>query len=251
MNCPKCKGPLVYPDGLEGEAVCERCGLVVSPAQTGPSFSEWTPTRLSAWSRQDSETLRKWLTTLRTVSAQLNLPSTPYNEEAARIIRQKSQFLFRSQRFGKNKREAVAALLYLILKEYEVMRPLKEICGKLSLEPALVTKYAWEMRKMTNLKKIFTPIDYLRKYGSTLAADKELIKTAEKLLTTIKKQITGNPISLAAGAVYLICKNNKTRISKEQIGHAFQISSRTVYTNAHRISRTISQKYLNVRPTGQ
>ena len=242
MECPECHSTLVFPDGLNSEAVCKKCGLVVGEARTRQGFVEWTPKWYSNWNENDSDTLREWLTTLRTLSCQLNLPNFPHREEAARIIRLNSNILFRSQRFGKNKREAIAALTHLILKEYNEMRTLKEICQKLSLDHRLVMKYAWTMRKIGNFHRTFSKNDYLRKYGGNLTSDATLIQTVERLLTTIQKEISGSPVSLAAGAFYLVCKKRGIKVSKDEVGKAFNISGRTVYSNERRISKLISSK---------
>ena len=247
MKCPECQGPLISPSGPKGETVCQECGLVVQRAKTIQTFANWAPKWFSNWDEDDSDTLRKWLTTLRTISCQLNLPNFPYREEAARIIRQKSNQLFRSQRFGKNKREATAALIHLILREYDEMRPLKEICQTLNLDHHLVYKYAWTMRTIVNFNNTFTAKDYLKKYGGKLTTDTTHLQAAEQILTDIQKKISGNPASIAAGAFYLVCKNNGTKISKDEIGKAFHVSGRTVYSSQRRITKLISMKTFKLR----
>lgn len=242
MNCPECHDTVVCPKGSDGELVCKNCGLVVNPPPITSSYTKWAPKWFSNWDEDDSETLRKWLTTLRTISCQLYIPNFPYREEAARMIRMNSNILFRSQRFGKNKREAVAALVHLVLKEYDKMRPLKEISQKLSLDHRLVTKYAWTMHKMIKFHRNFSTKDYLRKYGWKLTADAKLMQQAEQMLKTIRKQISGNPISLAAGALYFVFKSRNIKVSKDKIGEAFHISGRTVYSNERRINRLMSEK---------
>ena len=172
----------------------------------------------------------------------MNLPNFPYKEETARVIKLKSEVFFRSQRFGKNKREAIAALVHLVLRKYHEIRPLKEICETLSLDHRLVMKYAWAMRKMTNFRRTFSAKDYLRKYGWKLTSNPKLIQTSEQLLTSIRKEISGNPVSLAAGAFYFVCKSRKMKMSKDEIGAAFHISGRTVYSNERRINRLMSTK---------
>jgi len=248
MQCPECQGPLISPSGQQGETVCQKCGLVVQRIRTSQTFAQWAPEWFSNWDQDDSDTLREWLTTLRTISCQLNLPNFPYREEAARIIRTKSSQLFRSQRFGKNKREAVAALMHLILKEYNEMRPLKEICETLNLDHHLVYKYAWTMRTIINLNNNFTPRDYLKKYGAKLIPDPTHLQAAEQILTSIQKKISGNPASIAAGALYLVCRNNGTKIGKDEIGRAFHISGRTVYSSQRRICRLIESKGFKPTP---
>jgi len=243
LDCPECRGPVVLPDGSSGETVCRKCGLVVTQAVTNePQFTNWTPKWFSNWDQNDSETLRQWLTTLRIASCQLNLPHFPYTEDAAHVIRLRRDAFFQCQRFGKNKREAVAALIYLILRKYDEIRSLREICERLSLNHHLVKKYAWSMREMTNFGRTYSAKDYLRAYGWKLTRDPGLIKRAERLLAQIHGKISGNPISLAAGAFYLVCRKGKVMISKQDIGKAFHISGRTVYSNERRISRLLSTK---------
>ena len=126
VKCPKCYGIIVYPEGLNGEKICTQCGLVIEETPAIKSFTKWAPEWHSNWSEQDSETLKEWLTTLRAVSCQLNLPNFPYREEAARTIRTQNHLLFKSQKLSKNKRATVAALMHLVLKEYGKMRSIKE-----------------------------------------------------------------------------------------------------------------------------
>ena len=241
-DCPECHGPLVFPEGLNGEIVCKECGIVITQAQTSQGFTKWTPKWFSNWDQNDSDTLREWLTTLRIASCQLDLPDFPHREEAAHVIRLKKDVLFRCQRFGKNKREAIAALIHLILREYNQTRSLKEICERLSLNHHLVKKYAWAMREMTNFNRTFSAKEYLRAYGCKLTSDPGLIKITEQLLTRIHRKISGNPISLAAGAFLFVCINRNIKISKDEVGKAFNISGRTVYSNERRISRLMSRK---------
>ena len=244
LSCPQCHDTLVFPNGLSGETVCKRCGLVTNRGRTSQGYVKWTPKWFSNWNENDSDTLREWLTTLRTVSCQLNLPNFPFREETARIIKRKSDLFFRSQRFGKNKREAIAALVHLVLRTYNEIRPLREICDTLALDHRLVMKYAWAMQKMTGFHRTFSARDYLRKYGWKLTSSSDMMQMAERLLTNIRREIGGNPVSLAAGAFYFVCKSKKMKLSKDEIGKAFHISGRTVYSNERRINRLVSTKGL-------
>ena len=245
MNCQKCNGAVVYPEGLNGEKICIDCGIVLEDTPTFKSFSQWTPEWYSNWNEQDSETLKEWLTTLRAVSCQLNIPNFPYREEAARTIRKQTNCFSKSQRLSKNKRATVAALIHLVLKEYNKVRPITDISKELFLDKKLVLKQTWILnktltheRKDTTQRKIAT--DYLFEKSGKLTLDKEIISTAEKTLLKIKGS-GGNPIGVAAGALYLACKK-KTKISKDEIGQAFGISQRTVYGNEVRIRKLIAAK---------
>jgi transcription initiation factor TFIIIB Brf1 subunit/transcription initiation factor TFIIB len=244
LKCKKCNGAYVYPEGLGGEVICISCGLVLDDTPTFKSFTHWSPEWYSNWNTEDSETLKEWLTTLRAVSCQLNIPNFPYREEAARTIRSQNHVLFRSQKLSKNKRATVAALMHLILKEYDKMRPIKEICKELSLDDRSVLKRAWLLNKTLNKEKKTLNIprkaalDYLHEYAGKITDDRELIGAAESTLLKIKKS-GGNPIGLAAGALYHASKEKKAPISKEKIGKTFRISERTVYTNEARIRKLV------------
>jgi transcription initiation factor TFIIIB Brf1 subunit/transcription initiation factor TFIIB len=245
LNCQKCDGTVVYPEGLSGEKICSKCGLVLDETPAFKSFTQWAPEWHSNWNEQDSETLKEWLTTLRAVSCQLNIPNFPYREEAARTIRKQNHLLFRQQKLSKNKRITVAALMHLILKEYDKMRPIKEISKELSLDSRSVMKQAWILSKTLNGEKEQlkiqrkTALDYLHENAGKITDNRELSLEAENMLLKIKRS-GGNPIGLAAGALYNACKEGKTKISKEEIGEIFHISERTVYTNAARIKKLLA-----------
>ena len=154
MGCPECRGNTVYPGGSMRERVCTNCGLVLGEAALTQMFSQWNPNWPSKWVKEDSETLKQWLTTLRIVSCQLNLPNFPYREEAARLIRTKNNLFFQCQKLAKNKRETVAALMHLILREYGKERSIKKICQQLSLNSKLVMKQTWNLKKQIKPKKV-------------------------------------------------------------------------------------------------
>jgi transcription initiation factor TFIIIB Brf1 subunit/transcription initiation factor TFIIB len=245
LYCPKCQGIILFPEGLEGEKVCSRCGLVIDETPITQTFSEWAPEWHSNWDEEDSDTLKEWLTTLRAVSCQLNLPSFPYREEAARTIRAQNKTLFRLQKLSKNKRTTIAALMHIILREYNKMRPIPEISKELSLDNRAVTKHVWLLNKTLNSKEREliriqrkTALDYLHECVGKVTDDKRIIEQAESTLIKVRRA-GGNPIGVAAGATYSACKAKKAKISKEEIGKAFHISERTVYTNEERIRRIL------------
>jgi len=242
MKCHTCDSVIVYPEGLEGERICSSCGLVLEETPSIRSYAQWAPEWHSNWNEEDSETLKEWLTILRSVSCQLNIPNYPYREEAARTIRKQRHTLFKSQKLSKNKRATVAALIHLTLKEYDKLRPLKEISKELSLDPREVMKQSWLLNKTLNTEKEplktqrRTATDYLHEYAGKITEDKQLILKTDETLNKIRRA-GGNPIGLAAGAFYNTCKSNKVKISKEKIGEVFHISARTVYTNEARIRK--------------
>ena len=174
MNCCKCGGVIVYPEGLNGEKICAKCGIVLESTPSLRSFSQWAPEWFSNWNETDSETLKEWLTTLRAVSCQLNIPNFPFREEAARTIRKQYHLLTKSQRLSKNKRATVAGLIHLTLKEYNKKRPLSEISKELSLDQSKVTKQTWLLNKTFNAGKKplnlprKTSISYLYEYAGNM-----------------------------------------------------------------------------------
>ena len=192
MKCPKCYGVVVYPEGLNGERICIQCGLVLEETPALKSFTKWAPEWHSNWSEQDSETLKEWLTTLRAVSCQLNLPNFPYREEAARTIRTQNHLLFKSQKLSKNKRATVAALMHLVLKEYGKMRPIKKHIQRPQLDSALVMKQAWMLNKTLKTEKEHlkiqrkTALDYLRENATKISVNKDLLVNAENTLMRLE-----------------------------------------------------------------
>ena len=243
MRCPNCEGFIVYPSGLDGEKICSNCGLVIDDVPVSQAFTQLTPEWHSNWNEEDSQTLREWLTTLRAVSCQLNIPNFPFREEVARTIRTNNKIFFKSQKLSKDKRTTVAALIHLVLKQYNKLRPIKEISNELSLDHAAVTKKVWILNKSLTSKEKKplriqrkTASDYLHTYAVELTSDKQIIQSAEITLTKVKRS-GGNPVGLAAGAFYCACKAKKAKISKEEIGKVFHISDRTVYTNEARIRK--------------
>ena len=154
--------------------------------------------------------------------------------------------LFKSQKLSKNKRATVAALMHLVLKEYDKMRSIKDISKDLSLDTALVMKQTWILNKTLKTEKEHlkiqrkTALDYLHENAGKISTNKELLLDAERILLDIKGS-GGNPIGLAAGAFYCVCKK-KTNISKESIGKEFDISARTVYSNEVKIRKLMFTK---------
>jgi transcription initiation factor TFIIIB Brf1 subunit/transcription initiation factor TFIIB len=245
LKCEICGDIIIYPQGLQGEPICCKCGLVIEERQQTKNYTQWSPEWYSNYDEQDSPTLKEWLTILRSVSCQLSIPNFPYREETARIIRKRKKLLFQSQKLSKNKRETIAALLHLTLKEYNKARSIKKISEELALDQRTVKKQEWLLnRTLINEKKPSfvkrkSAIDYLHEHAGKITVAKEVINDAEKKII-IMKRFGGNPIGLAAGALYNVCREKKQNISKETIGFAFNISERTVYMNEARIRKQLA-----------
>jgi len=239
LTCPACNGRPISPEGPKGEKVCTTCGLVIDHTHYFPNFTQWNPEWYTNWSPEDPEPLKEWLTTLRTISCQLQIPRFPFQEEAAKKIRKEKNLFLKSQRFAKNKRVTVIALIHLILKEYDKNRPIKQMCQELNTEYKPVLKQVWILKKINGKKNIIKTNrkkskDYLLEHAHQITNKKETIVLAKKILNKFQKR-GGNPISMAAGALYYSCKITKNRSSKNQIGEAFNISPRTVDTNERKI----------------
>ena len=133
--------------------------------------------------------------------------------------------------------------MHLVLKEYNKIRPIKQMCQELNIDSKLVLKQVW-MLKTINAKKGLIKIqrktskDYMVEYATQITSKKETLAFAKKILANIQR-LGGNPISIAAGALYYACKTTKNPISKSHIGEVFHISPRTVYTNERRIRNSI------------
>jgi transcription initiation factor TFIIIB Brf1 subunit/transcription initiation factor TFIIB len=224
--------------------VCTTCGLVLDQTQSLPSFVQWNPEWHSNWKDEDPEPLKEWLTILRIVSCQLRIPRFPFQEEVAIKIRKEKNLFLKSQRFAKKKRITIVALLHLILKEYNRNRPIKQMCKELNLDNKMVLKQVWIIKKINTKKKLINTQrkkskDYLVEYGHQVTHKKETIILAKRILNILQKR-GGNPISMAAGALYYSSKITKNRISKTHIGKVFHISPRTVDTNERKIRNYMS-----------
>jgi transcription initiation factor TFIIIB Brf1 subunit/transcription initiation factor TFIIB len=245
LKCEICGDVVIFPQGPQGEPICRKCGLVMEERQHTKNYAQWSPEWYSNYNEQDSPTLKEWLTILRSVSCQLNIPNFPYREEAARTIRKKRNIIFKSQKLSKNKRETIAALLHLTLREYNKSRSIKQISEELALDPQTVQKQEWLLNRTFNEenKPLFikrkSAIDYLHENSGKIRLAKELIRDAETKIAIMKKY-GGNPVGLAAGALYHVCRAKEENISKEKIGIAFNISERTVYMNEARIRKQLA-----------
>ena len=253
VKCPVCNGIPACPDGPKGEKVCTTCGLVLDQTKSFPSFVQWNPEWHSNWKTEDPEPLKEWLTTLRTVSCQLRIPRFPFQEEVAIKIRKEKNLFLKSQRFAKKKRITIVALLHLILKEYNKNRPIKQMCEELNIDQKTVLKQAWILKKINIKKKLIKTQrkrskDYLIEYGHQVTQKKETIILAKRILNVLQKR-GGNPISVAAGALYYSSKITKNRISKSQIGKVFHISPRTVDTNERKIRNYMSSSNVQYTST--
>jgi transcription initiation factor TFIIIB Brf1 subunit/transcription initiation factor TFIIB len=239
LKCPSCSGTYVSPEGIKGEKVCSTCGLVINDSNIVPKFNSWTLEWHSNWNSEEPESLIEWLTTLRTVSCQLRIPRFPYQEEAAIKIRKHKYLFLKSQRFAKNKRITIIALMHLVLKEYDKIRSIKQMCQELNIDSKLVLKQVWMLKKI-NIKKGLIKIqrktsnEYLLEYATQITNKKETLAFAKNIIAKIQK-LGGNPISVAAGAFYYASKTTMNPISKSEIGEVFHISPRTVETNERKI----------------
>ncbi len=247
-KCPLCRGIQISPEGIKGEKVCTTCGLVSDHIYNVPMFTKWTPEWHSNWRPEDPESLRDWLITLRTISCQLKIPRFPYQEEAAIKIRKEKGLFLKSQRFAKNKRTTLVALMHLVLKEYNRTRSIKQMCQELNLDSKLAFKQVWVLKRINTKKNVIkiprkTSKDYLFEFSTRITGKEETLEFARNILRNLKK-LSGNPISLAAGAFYYSCRITNTPISKDKIGEVFNISSRTVDTCERRIRNLIVKKSL-------
>ncbi len=244
MNCPACSSDTTTPEGAPGERVCTKCGLVIDNPPIVRGYTHWNPEWKSNWTEKDPETLKEWLTVLRTVSCQLGIPDFPYREEAARTIRKSKHLLSQSQKFVKNKRATVAALMHLILREYNKVRPIKSIAEQLALDSTTVMKQAWALSDTIKTTHSIIQIqrktarDYLLENGGKMQINRQILLAAQETLNAIQKK-GGNPIATASGALYYACKANKARVPKDQIAKTFGVSPRTVDTNERNIRRII------------
>jgi transcription initiation factor TFIIIB Brf1 subunit/transcription initiation factor TFIIB len=247
IKCPLCSGTAVSPDGPKGEKVCQNCGLVINNKLIVPKFDKWKPEWHSNWNQDDPETLKEWLTILKIISCQLKISRFPYQEEAALKIRKSKTIFLQSQRFAKNKRATIAALIHLVLKEYNHIRPIKGICEELGLDTQSVLKQVWTIKSINTKKEILkikrkTSKDYLFEFANKITHNSTTLNLAHEALKNIQ-YTGGNPISLAAGALYHASKKNKEHLTKNQIGKIFHISPRTVDTNERKI-----RNYLMISP---
>ena len=85
-----------------------------------------------------------------------------------------------------------------------------------------------------------TSTDYLFEYGGRITSNTKLLVEAKVILQKIRKK-GGNPIALAAGALYYVYKKKNLKITKEKIAQAFGISHRTVYSNEAQIRAKLQQ----------
>lgn len=181
---------------------------------------------------------------LKIYTDKLNLPD--YVVEEARQIYEEA--LKKDLLCGRATRNIVAAATYVACRIHNIPRDLKEF------EKAypIVTKkdVARDYRlllKHLNLKALpINPIIYVNKIASNLNLNQNIIQETIKILN--KAEEAGltrgkDPVGIAAGALYLVCKQNNVDIVLNDIAKTANVTGATIRKRSRDIERLFKGHY--------
>lgn len=127
-----------------------------------------------------------------------------------------------------------AAALYATCRENKIPRTLREISEASHLSKKVIARdYRLLLYKLNLRTPNHDPIKYLSKIAETTKISNMTKERAFKILMDAKNDRTiigKNPIGLAAGALYLACKQNHEKKQQKQIAEVIGITDTTIRT---------------------
>ncbi|MFO7795988.1 MAG: transcription initiation factor IIB [Promethearchaeati archaeon] len=181
-------------------------------------------------------------TELKRIGSNLNLPSHLKKAAIRLYIEAFKKKLLR----GRSINGMVAACLYFACRKSNVPRTLQEILDQTSVSAKNVRRCYRTLIRELKLKAPSTdPVSLVPRFVAELALNTEDEKTTIKILKAFIKNfsISGkDPKGLCAGALYLVCKGRKKRISQKEIANLVGVTEVTLRSRYKEIIKKLNIK---------
>jgi transcription initiation factor TFIIB len=228
--------------------------------QNGPPISPLTPTvglhtvfskkeitnpnlkRAAKWNSRMSWEERNFListTELKRISSNLDLPD--YVKESA--MKLYNRIYKMNMLKGRSINAMVAACIYYVCRELEINRTLHEILDETSCTAKTVRGcYSTIIKKLHLNTAIINPISLIPKYIAKLGLNSDIEKASINILKSYMKlniSCGKDPSGLCAGAIYLVCKLKKVRVSQQEIARKIGVSEVTIRSRYKEFSKNL------------
>ena len=229
--------------------------------QNGPPITPLTPTvglhtmmstgkitnpnlkRAAKWNSRmtwDERSLLIATTELKRISSNLNLPDF-VKQEAIRLYKQ----IFKMKLLrGRSIEAMIAACIYYASRELRINRTLYEILKETACNPKTVRGcFKTIIGELHTKVPIADPISLIPKYIAKLGLDSDIENASIKILKSAMKVnlLCGkDPKGLCAGAIYLVCKFKKIKISQKEIAEAVGASEVTIRSRYKEFSKCLN-----------
>jgi transcription initiation factor TFIIB len=133
---------------------------------------------------------------------------------------------------GDNRAGLIASSIYMSCKTHNVPRSAKEIADIFNLKTTVMNKGCKKFQEILKLELASSNAsDFILRFCSKLNLDREIkdislyvVNKADELNITSES----SPVSLAAGAIYLVCIISKTEVIKKEMAAATNVSMVTI-----------------------
>ena len=262
LVCPECSAKEIKNEG-DGIMSCQKCDSIFD---SGPQWNTYNPetqyhTEVKNTDNKglDSKTILKWQKETRTgnlasksillaseeierIANELNL-SDSIKESALEIFSSSSKTgLVR----GRSSEKVAAAAIYTACRMANLPRTLDEIADKSNLNRNELSRLHKLIVRKLKLKISFTNLtSLLPRFANKLALNNIVKENAQEIIDLVEKSDYRQGISPAAllgAALYIACKNNKTRRSQLEIAKAVGTSEVTLRNRAKEIIILMNSK---------
>jgi len=181
-------------------------------------------------------------TELKRIGSNLNLPSHIKKSAIRLYIEAFKKKLLR----GRSINGMVAACLYFACRKNNIPRTLQEILDETSVSAKNVRRCYRTLIRELKLKAPSTnPVTLIPRFIAELALNTDDEKTTIKILKTFTANfsISGkDPKGLCAGALYLVCKARKKRVSQKEIANLVGVTEVTLRSRYKEIIKKLNIK---------
>ena len=262
LICPECSGKEIKNEG-DGIMSCQKCDSIFD---SGPQWTSYNPetqfptqTKNMENKNLNSRTILKWQKETRTgnlASKSILLASEEIERIANELklsdsIKESALEIFSSSSKaglvrGRSSEKVAAAAIYSACRMGNLPRTLDEIADKSNLNRNELSRLHKLIVRKLKLKIAFTSLSILLpRFVTKLALNNIVQEIAQEIIDLVENSNYRQGISPAAllgAALYISCKNNKTRRSQLEIAKAVGTSEVTLRNRAKEIIILLKSK---------